>query len=230
MPENNRPSRKEGPLRVLYLGRLIEEQKRVSLMARVIKATLAANPNLTWTIVGEGPQSETFKADLSAVPDRLQFLGAVPYDKVPEVIAAHDVYFLCSDFEGLPLSLLESMGAGLVPVVSDLPSGISEVVNERNGIRVPIHDEQGYVNAVLKLAEDRDMLNLFSEEAKISVRQSHSTAAMTRRWEEMLAQYAPKSAPTWKSTCRATVPMEVAHRWDLQPWLRPVRRLVKRMR
>jgi glycosyltransferase involved in cell wall biosynthesis len=229
MPENSRPSRKEGPLRVLYLGRLIEEQKRVSLMARVIKATLAANPDLTWTIAGEGPQSETLKADLSKVQDRLQFLGAVPYDKVPEVIAAHDVYFLCSDFEGLPLSLLESMGAGLVPVVSDLPSGISEVVNERNGIRVPITDEQGYVNAVLKLAEDRDMLNSYSNEAKTAVRQSHSTAAMTRRWEEMLAQYAPAVAPVWDATCKATVPMEVAHRWDLQPWLRPVRRLVKQV-
>jgi hypothetical protein len=115
-------------------------------------------------------------------------------------------------------------------VVSDLPSGISEVVNDRNGIRVPIHDEQGYVNAVLQLAADRDLLNSLSTEAKEAVRQSHSTAAMTRRWEEMLAQYGPAEAPVWKSTCKATVPFEVAHRWYLKPWLRPVRALIKRMR
>ena len=229
MPDINPQETSEGPLRILYLGRVIEEQKRVSLMARVIKATLAAHQELSWTIVGDGPQLESLKTEFATASSRVQFLGAIPYQNVPNIISGQHVYFLCSDFEGLPLSLLESMGAGLVPVVSDLASGISEVVNDRNGIRVPINDEQGYVDAILKFAEDRDMLTAFSKVSRETVRESHSTAAMTRRWEEMLAIHASETPPFWNQKCRATVPLDVAHKWYLKPWLRPLRAAAKRI-
>ena len=137
---------------MLYLGRVIEEQKRIRLMARIMQATLEAGINLEWTIAGDGQDLGYLRNQFAASGSKVRFLGAVPYGEVPQVLAQHDVYFLCSDYEGLPLSLLEAMGAGLVPVVSDLPSGISEVVNDANGIRVAVADEGGYVRALTGLA------------------------------------------------------------------------------
>jgi hypothetical protein len=122
------------------------------------------------------------------------------------------------------------MGAGLVPVVSDLPSGISEVVNDGNGIRVPIHDEDGYAAAVIRLAREPELRAAMSVRASGEVRESHSTGAMARRWVEMLEAHLTSSPPVWAKTCRATAPKELQGNWRFSPHLRPIRRLVKRLR
>ena len=229
MPENKVVREAGGPLRVLYLGRVIEEQKRVGLMARVMKRTLAEVPEIRWTIAGDGPELGAMQAEFGAEPDRVRFLGNVPYAQVPGILPEHDLYFLCSDYEGLPLSLLESMGAGLVPVVSDLPSGISEVVNDGNGVRVPIHDEDGYAAAVIRLARDPELRAAMSVRASEAVRESHSTDAMARRWVEMLESHLPERVPVWNATCKATAPKELDGKWQFSAPMRPVRRLLKRM-
>ena len=229
MPEKPSAPLPGGPLRVLYLGRVIEAQKRVGLMARVMKRTLAEVPDIRWTIAGDGPELEAMKAEFAAEAERVRFLGSVPYSQVPGILPEHQVYFLCSDYEGLPLSLLESMGAGLVPVASDLPSGISEVVNDGNGFRVPLDDEAGYAAAVIRLAREPELLAAMSARAGAEVRQSHSTDAMARRWVEMLEARLPGRVPAWNATCRATAPKELDGNWRFRPGLRPVRRMLKRI-
>jgi glycosyltransferase involved in cell wall biosynthesis len=229
MPERPAAAPSDGLLKVLYLGRVIEAQKRVGLMARVMKRTLVEVPEIRWTIAGDGPELAAMRAEFAAEPERVRFLGSVPYSKVPDILPEHDVYFLCSDYEGLPLSLLESMGAGLVPVASDLPSGISEVVNDGNGIRVPVDDEAGYAAALVRLARDPELRSAMSVRASLEVRESHSTEAMARRWVEMLDALLPERAPSWNSACKATAPMELDGKWQFSPPMRPVRRLLKRM-
>ena len=219
----------DGPLRVLYLGRVSEEQKRVSLMRRVMKSTLTKHPSLTWTIAGDGPDLPAFNEEFAG-DARVKVLGSVPYEQVPKLLEAHDVYFLCSDYEGLPLSLLEAMGEGLVPVVSDLPSGISEVVNDRNGIRVAINDEKGYADAVLQLAGDRERVSTMSAAASSEVRLSHSTVAMASRWEAMLNQMNGDQVPDWSRPCRARAPLGYDQRFLFSPLFRPIRSAVKRFR
>ena len=229
MPQTPVVARTEGPMRILYLGRVIEEQKRVKLMSRVMKRTLESGAQILWTIAGDGPDLESMKQEFSTHPDRVTFTGNVPYQQVPALVAGHDVYFLCSDYEGLPLSLLEAMGAGLVPVVSDLPSGISEVVNEQNGIRVPINDEAGYANSLVRLASDPLRRSSMAIAAASEVRESHSTLAMARRWEAMLDANLSDKIPGWPPTCTATAPMELDGQWQFSPAMRPVRKLLKRL-
>ena len=230
MPASAPVRKPDGPLRILYLGRVIEEQKRVGLMARVMKRTLAAVPDLQWTIAGDGPDLAAMQEDFSDEKDRVRFLGGVPYQDVPAVVAAHDAYFLCSDYEGLPLSLLESMGAGLVPVVSNLPSGISEVVNDENGIRVEIDDEAGFAEGIIRLASHPEIRASMSRRASEQVRNSHSTEAMAQRWVDMLDFHLPAQPPVWKPACTATAPMELDGQWQFSPAMRPVRKLLKRLK
>lgn len=230
MPDQPVAAPPGGPLRVLYLGRVIEAQKRVGLMARVMKRTLAEVPEIRWTVAGDGPELGMLRAEFAAESGRVRFLGSVPYSRVPGILPEHDVYFLCSDFEGLPLSLLESMGAGLVPVASDLPSGISEVVNDGNGFRVAVDDEAGYAAAVVRLAREPELRAAMSVRASEEVRESHSTDAMARRWAEMLEAHVPPDRPVWAKGCRATAPKELQGAWRFSPGLRPIRRLLKRLR
>lgn len=73
------------------------------------------------------------------------------------------VFLLPSRLEGFPVTLMEAGAAGLVPIVSDLPSGIPEVVIPgETGYRVPIGDVAGFASALEELNRDRDRLERMS--------------------------------------------------------------------
>ncbi|BCX48307.1 glycosyltransferase group 1 family [Haloferula helveola] len=220
---------KQSGLRILYLGRVSEDQKRVNRMARIMKRTLEADPDLRWTIAGDGSDLGRMRREFDGVP-RVAFTGALPYDRVAEVVTENDVYFLCSDFEGLPLSLLESMGAGLVPVVSNLASGISEVVDDGNGIRVDPGDEDAFVAAILGLAIDPERVREMSGRAAKRVRENYSAEAMARRWVTMVEEHGSGAEIVWAAECRASAPVELEGRFAYHRCLRPIRKMWKRLR
>lgn len=215
------------PLRILYLGRISNEQKRVNIMTEVIRKTIDMNLHVSWTIAGDGPQLHEMKSSLSSYHGKVKFKDHVPYHEVSELLSEHDVYFLCSDYEGLPLSMLEAMGAGCVPIVSDLPSGISEVVNESNGIRVPIHKPEDFVDAIVRLANDRSLLKIMSEQARLSVEDYYSNTAMAQRWVEVLDNYSKTMAADWNMRCVGNLPTHIEKKIINIPIFRPLRRFVK---
>lgn len=230
MPERVTERSYQGPLKILYTGRVVEEQKRIKMMARIMKASIEAGLNIEWTIAGDGEDLGSLMESFRNQP-KARFLGQVAYDEIHAVIREHDVYFLCSDYEGLPLSLLEAMGEGLVPVVSDLPSGISEVVNDQNGIRLPLHDETAYVDAIAWLDTNRDKLPVMSRNARQEVFQSHSILAMAKRWDAMIKTLRAKkpTIPVWPRSCKAAPPLGVIQRWKFWPIFKPLRRIAKRL-
>jgi glycosyltransferase involved in cell wall biosynthesis len=73
---------------------------------------------------------------------------------IPEILAAADIFALASDWEGLPLAVVEAMAAGL-PVVSTDVGSISEVVsNGDTGLLVPAGDRRALTDALRFLVQD----------------------------------------------------------------------------
>jgi colanic acid/amylovoran biosynthesis glycosyltransferase len=171
-------------LRILYLGRLEQEQKRVRLFPEILRQICASGMPFHWTISGAGSERGFLEANLkTASPNQsISFTGPVGYADVPAILKQHDIYLLASDYEGLPLSLLEAMAQGLVPVVSDLESGIREVVDQSVGLLVPVNEVSGYARAIIHLHEQRDELAAKSAAARMRVQRDFSVAAMTDRW------------------------------------------------
>jgi glycosyltransferase involved in cell wall biosynthesis len=173
-----------GPIRVLYLGRIDKEQKRVQLFPEIYTALERSGIEFHWTIAGDGPAHQWLKNKLETAvkAGRLTFTGRVAYAEVPKLLVKHDIFLLASDYEGLPLGMLEAMGSGMVPVVSDLESGIRQVVCGSTGIRVPLADTSGYSRAVIHLSKNRDLMRRLSEAARDRVLREFSPEAMTDRW------------------------------------------------
>jgi glycosyltransferase involved in cell wall biosynthesis len=143
-----------GALRIVYAGRLVQEQKRVLDLPRIFNALMERGVPAELAIVGSG-------ADEAALRDacgrwtgagRVRFLGTLPNQEVLQVFGQSDVLVLTSEFEGLPVSLLEAMAHGCVPVVTDIPSGIPELVrNGETGYRVPVGDIAGFADCLASL-------------------------------------------------------------------------------
>jgi glycosyltransferase involved in cell wall biosynthesis len=219
-----------GALRILYLGRLIQEQKRVRLFPEILKRLAASDIPFCWTVAGDGPDRPFLEANLKTVRTHqsVSVIGPVKHEEVPALLAAHDVFLLASDYEGLPLSLLEAMGHGLVPVVSDLPSGIPEVVDENTGKLIAPDQTAGYADAIIALHHNRCELGRLSRNARERVCREFSIASMTDRWLDVFPGPA-ETDPAWQGHWRIQPPLAVRKPLYFSPPVRVVRRWIKRL-
>lgn len=121
--ETFRPDAGEGrERRVLFVGRF-NEAKGVHRLVEAFAGIAADDPDVTLTLVGDGPMEDRLRELVSAhgVADRVEFAGRVANDELPSVYTESAVFALPSDAEGLPRTVLESLACETPVVTSDLP-------------------------------------------------------------------------------------------------------------
>ena len=227
MPANvRRTPRKNSELRILYLGRLDREQKRVDRLPLVAEKLQNSGRNFQWTFAGDGPNRLQLEKQMKQLAPNVRptFHGAVEYAKIGSIIEEHDVFVLVSDFEGLPLSLVEAMAYGLVPVVTDLESGVRDVVDSTTGYLVRSDDIDGYAAAILWLDEHRDELEAKSNAASNRVAQEFSAKAMLERWLPLLPPHAVSAK--WPARFNISGVLNDSW-WKFLPFVRQARRFLK---
>ncbi|MDD5350485.1 MAG: glycosyltransferase family 4 protein [Chthoniobacteraceae bacterium] len=221
-----------GPLRILYLGRLEDELKRVRLFPEIYRQLCASGIPFLWTVAGDGRERAFLEAEMKGGrPDqRVVFTGQVEYADVPALMDAQDVLLLVSSSEGLPLSLLETMGRGVVPVVSNLESGIPEVVNPANGMLVPVDDVPGYARALVYLHHHREELAEKRLQARAQVYPAYSTATMADRWLALAASFSSSAPARWPAKTDILPPLGHEHAFAFSLAGRWGRRLLRKLR
>ncbi len=125
--------------------------------ALLLRAFATVPPGPRLRLVGDGPlraSCEKLAHDLG-IYHRVDFLG--DRDDVPSLLAGSDVFVLASNFEMLPISILEAMRAGL-PVLASAVGGVAEaVVHGETGLLVPIGSVAALAQALTRLSRDRDL-------------------------------------------------------------------------
>ena len=85
---------------------------------------------------------------------------------VENYLADSDIYVASSHFEGLPISMLEAMSAGL-PIVSTDVGGVSDIVKDGiNGVLIAPGNKEKYVKALKTLIIDVSMREAYSKKSK----------------------------------------------------------------
>jgi rhamnosyl/mannosyltransferase len=124
--------RGDGPLRVLFVGRL-DAQKNV---VRLVQAMARVTRPVELTVVGDGEEQPRVRAAVAAAGlTSVRLVGAVHGADLLGWYRWAEAFVLPSDREGMPLVVLEAMAAGLPVLVTDVP-GSRELV-EDVGIVVP---------------------------------------------------------------------------------------------
>jgi glycosyltransferase involved in cell wall biosynthesis len=102
---------------------------------------------------------------------RVELTGRISGAGVRDILLASHAFVLLSDFEGLPVAMLEAMEAGCVPIVYAMDSGIPEVLRSgENGIVVPQGDIAAVVDAVAAVQSDREPWKRMALAARRTVR------------------------------------------------------------
>ena len=109
-----------GPFRVMFSGRLVEHPKRVGMIAKAFCNAARKIGKVEFNIYGAGKDRKSVETVLESegagLPVRLR--GRVDSDRMPLEIMQHHVIVLMSEYEGLPLGLMEGNGGGARPRMS----------------------------------------------------------------------------------------------------------------
>ena len=124
----------------LFVGRFVE-RKKPHVVAEAFCALASQDPNFHGVLIGDGEMMSKVR-EIIGGQSRVQLLGAVPFEALPEYYAAADVFTLPSVGEGsISLVVLEAAAAGLPLVLTDDASGQSAVFEPgRNGETVALGD------------------------------------------------------------------------------------------
>lgn len=178
----------DGPLRLYVAGRLEHGQKGVFDLPAIDEVLAARGVDARWTVVGGGPDEAELRRRWTS--GRATFVGAVSRDEVVARATNQDVFVLPTRYEGVPVSLLEAMSVGLVPVASDIESGVREVVeHQRTGVLVPVGDIGAFAEAIAALDRDRSRLNAMGHAARAHVAAQHDVRTCTDAYQQLFAGF-----------------------------------------
>ena len=162
-------------------------QKRLDRWLQIAKQTLAQTNEVEFVLIGDGPLKESIhqQAEALGIQDAILMPG-LQKEMLPW-FAATDLFLMSSDWEGLPIALLEAMSMGCVPVVTDA-GGIPEVVDDTCGIVYAKEDIDRAVAAILSLVQDRRSLQAYRVNARKRIEEGFSLKRMVRQLEDVYGE------------------------------------------
>ncbi len=123
---------------VIVVGRLTA-QKRVDLAIEAVALLAATRPALRLTIAGDGPEGAALRDLVGArsIANTVSFLGAVPPEGVPPLLATADCCVMPARDEGFGLAAAEALIQGVPVVACEDGGGVRDVLAGGGGVLVP---------------------------------------------------------------------------------------------
>jgi len=225
-----------GRLRLAYVGRLLEEGKRISEVTHALCRAVGEVPGTEALIYGDGPArpmvEQILREEGNGLPVHL--VGLVENDQIQKHLLECHALVLLSDWEGLPVSVMEGMAGGVVPIGLRGAPGVTElVVDGLTGLLVGDRGDQ-FVAAVRRLREDPALWERLARSARAQAEAEYSDEICTDRWQELFHKLVNSSGPR--------KPLRIPRRLHLPPVhpayasyrdirvLRPHQRLIQRVR
>jgi glycosyltransferase involved in cell wall biosynthesis len=151
-----KPKNDKNNLNIIFLARHVK-LKGIYDLPKIDDELLKRNITVNWTILGDGEERKNF---VEQVRERKNFRFKIAKDveEIREILKEQDIYVLPSSHDGLPVSMLESMSMGCVPIVYNFSDGIKKVVTENIGDVLERNDYFGMATAIEKYHFSRNLL------------------------------------------------------------------------
>ena len=191
--ENGIENKKQGDrvsssdrIRLVFVGRISSQKNPLAAINIIEKCN--ENVELTMYLAGSDSSNLNYIIDSKSLTQRCQI---VLNDRDPSRnFHMFDIMLVTSKYEGMPLSVLEGLRAGL-PIISTDVCGMNELVKPENGYLVNFCDESGIVDKIHLLSENRiELLNKSKASKKLfqdSFIESKMLAKISYVYRELLS-------------------------------------------
>ncbi len=153
-PEFSHRVRRQGPARILFLGKLIPRKGVDELLEALASKAMA---ELDWEVViagGGAVDRYRDKALALGLGDNVDILDWQPDAEAQKLLADSDIFVLPSHFEGLSIAMLEAMAHGLAVVVTPVGATEEVLTDDLSGLLVPVGDVEALAQALARLVRE----------------------------------------------------------------------------
>ncbi len=163
----------------------LTEQKDYKNLIEAAAMVVARFPDIVFLIAGGGGLEDDLVSAASAlgVGDQVRFLGE--RDDVPLLLRRADIMVNSSAWEGLPITILEAMAAGVPTVATDVGGTAEVIAGDDCGLVVPSRDPESLAAAILKLAESPELREQLSSRAREIYLRRYTAERMIRETEAL---------------------------------------------
>jgi colanic acid/amylovoran biosynthesis glycosyltransferase len=223
---------------VVFSGRLVEQQKRISLVLQTLCLACQQKPEIEALIIGDGPEKIILmrKVQELGLSKQIRFSGRLSPEQVQDKLLQAQAILLMSDYEGLPVALLEAMAAGVVPVVRDIRSGIPEIVSHGETGVITSDEASDAAAALILLSQHQETWERLSNSARTKIVTNFSQEHCFQKWQSLLDELASRSKVVYplslpKKIQLPPVDPRLAHVDQRNPgWLKTIWRRIRRLR
>lgn len=188
IPSNCRKHKgnEDGPVKLLFLGRMASS-KGIFDLPKISKLLKARNVHFEWTCIGSGPELKQLQSEWTE--EKVNFYSPATNDEVLQIASTNDIFVLPTKFEGSPVSLVETMSVGLVPVITQLPGGITDIVKEDIGYTIALDHNEGFADAIAELYLNRNLLKKLSEQCRVKIELEFDLKRTAKKYHDLFAKY-----------------------------------------
>jgi glycosyltransferase involved in cell wall biosynthesis len=175
------------PLKLLFLGRMAKS-KGIFDLPLIDELLRQQGIICSWICIGNGPEKE---AAIKAWPDGadVQFISPDTNEEVMAICVSQDVFVLPTRFEGSPVSLIETMSAGLVPVITRLPGGITDIVTPEIGFTPEPGENAAFADAIVRLHHNRHLLHKLSQQSRALAKSKYNIEQTAFNYHSLFQRY-----------------------------------------
>lgn len=141
--------------KVLFVGRLIKNQKGLDLYISIMEKVLEKDRGINFVIVGSGREGEELlESVISRYPENIHLKGFLEEEELESTYFSSDIFAFPSRSENYGISLCEALLSGL-PSVAFNVMGVEEImVDEQMGNLIEPFDVDAFADTILRFYED----------------------------------------------------------------------------
>jgi glycosyltransferase involved in cell wall biosynthesis len=162
----------------------LRPEKAHEVLLRAIARVNRTGRDATVCILGDGPTRARLEEEVAALDIGRSVVWAGERSDAKQLVSAFDVGVLCSNWEGLPVAVLETMAGG-VPVVSTDVGSMRLLLGDDCGVLVPAGDDAALAEAIGGLFDDPERRRALGVRGHERIRSEYSIELMVERFQRV---------------------------------------------
>lgn len=173
--------------KVIVAACRLHPQKNLPMLIEAFANLHKKYPDYKLEIYGQGKEEKRLESQIEelGLKDAVSLPGFA--EDIHQKMLDAMLYVSSSDYEGISNSMLEALGMGVPTIATDCPVGGARMViqNGVNGLLVPVKDANALYNAMKRIIEDKNFMEMISKEAT-KILKKYPLEKISQKWIEVM--------------------------------------------